>query len=88
LGGEFLRAAFAPPKNQKNPDMIDVDIRYLLTRDSMVGLDWFERSEDLPEIEKEKSTGKFVGVVFVGLFILGTILAIIGAGTIAYWLSK
>ena len=46
LGIEFLRAAFAP-SSPKSAELIDADLDYLLTDDSNVGFDWFERREDL-----------------------------------------
>src|SRR5271167_2697647 len=46
LGIEFLRAAFAP-SSPKSQETIETDLRYLLTEDSTVGFDWFERREDL-----------------------------------------
>src|SRR6185437_587704 len=46
LGIELLQAAFAPP-SPKAHEQIQVDLRYLLTDNSTVGFDWFERREDL-----------------------------------------
>ncbi len=49
LGIEFLKAAFAEKHylQEKFPNMIDVDLDYLL-KHSSVCIDWFERSEKIP----------------------------------------
>jgi hypothetical protein len=87
LGVEFLRAAFAPPSPQ-SPEMIDVNIRYLLTDDSTVGFDWFERREDLPPPSTERTSSRLKGVGIFAVFIIGCILALVGLGTVIYWIAR
>jgi hypothetical protein len=43
LGIEFMRAAFAPKSDPKRPDSIAVDLDDLISDDSDVSFDWFER---------------------------------------------
>ncbi len=91
LGVEFLKAAFARCKSEKDPDAIDVDLKYLLTDDSTVGFDWFERRENIPISEEKKSWRRKVGSIvlvalFVSMFVGGIILAIIGGGTVFLWI--
>ncbi len=49
LGIEFLKAAFAEKdyKQEKFPNIIDIDLDYLLKK-SDVYIDWLERSEEMP----------------------------------------
>ena len=83
LGIEFLKAAFAPHEKQH---LIKADIRYLLTDDSNVGFDWFERREDLPkstpETKRARITGHVIGFGFLGLIAL---CALVGVVTIVRW---
>ncbi len=82
LGIEFLRAAFAPP-SPKSKNMIDADLRYMLTEDSTVGFDWFERREELstprnydspPPSSSPQPSSRYVS--------FGVVLAIIGLGAV------
>src|SRR4051812_14714301 len=57
LGIEFLKAAFAPHEKH----LVKADIRYLLTEDSDVSFNWFERRENLPKRTAEE--GKQVSVI-------------------------
>ena len=88
LGIEFLRAAFAPP-SPKSQEQIDADLRYLLTEDSTVGFDWFERREDLTTGTQAERKPSRLGRAFVVLVVLsGIILAIIGFGTVIVWMTR
>jgi len=84
LGIEFLKASFAPYEKQH---LIKTDIRYLLTDDSDVAFDWFERREDLPQTTPQSRRAhiipSIIGFGFLGLVIL---CAIIGLVTIIRWL--
>jgi len=83
LGIEFLRAAFAPHEKQH---VIKADIHYLLTEDSDIGFDWFERREDLPPAAPESRPGRIVGPI-IGFGFLGLIIlcALVGLVTIIRW---
>lgn len=77
LGVEFLKAGIAPhvpPERTEGgrPHAIDVELDYLLTEDSDVRFDFFERSE---EIKVETQEDSWVDRAIV-LGILGAILAI------------
>jgi hypothetical protein len=83
LGIEFLKAAFAVPRNTKEPNRIPLDLSYLITEDSDVWFDSFERREDLFS-EKSRLTTKdrVIQITFAGL-LLGTIaLALVGVVTL------
>jgi len=86
LGIEFLKAAFKQP-SEKNPNVIEVDLRYLLSDDSDVGFDWFERREDMKirQVEKSSWVPGFVGVV-LALVLLA--LIVVGAFSVIKWLFK
>jgi hypothetical protein len=79
LGIEFLKAAFKQP-SEKNPDAIEVDLRYLLSDDSDVGFDQFERREDMKErqIEKTSAIPAVVGCCLAILLLAVVVFAIIG----------
>jgi len=83
LGIEFLKAAFAPLEKQH---LIKADIRYLLTEDSDVGLNWFERREDLPAATPASKRVSVVGTT-VALTALALIIicALVGLVTIVRW---
>jgi hypothetical protein len=88
LGIEFLRAAFAPPTT-KSQEQIDADLRYLLTEDSTVGFDWFERREDLTTTtQAERKPSRFAPAIITLVLICGLILAIIGLGTVVVWMTR
>jgi hypothetical protein len=88
LGIEFLRAAFAQP-SPKAQEQIQADLRYLLTDDSTVGFDWFERREDLfSGIQTKRKPSRFVPAIIVLGLIASLILAIIGLGTVIVWMTR
>ncbi len=90
LGIEFLKAAFAPSHSElakKDPHAIDVNLDYLLTEDSDIQFDWFQRREDIP-VKEEASNGwseKFVAWGCLGLIGLIFILASIGLKAVSRW---
>jgi hypothetical protein len=83
LGIEFLKAAFAPPSTElvkKDPYAIDVELDYLLTEDSDIQFDWFQRREDIP-VQEEASQSwldKLIPWGCLGLILLILGLALIG----------
>ena len=85
LGIEFLKAAFAPHEKQH---LVKTDIRYLLTEDSDVSFDWFERREDLPKHTAEESKRVSVIGTIVGFTVLALVAscALVGLITIVRWL--
>ena len=86
LGIEFLKAAFAP-NDARRPHLIAADIRHLLSEESDVGFDWFERREDLPAMSPRKSrfTRSIPFVVYPILIVLA-ICTFVGFVTIIRWL--
>jgi hypothetical protein len=88
LGIELLRAAFAPPSPQTH-EQIQVDLRYLLTDDSTVGFDWFERREDLADATRaERKPNRLIPAIIVLGLIVGLILAMIGFGTVVVRMTR
>ena len=88
LGIEFLHAAFAPP-SPKSQEHIDADLRYLLTEDSTVGFDWFERREDLTTgTQAERKTSRIGRAIVILALLSGVMLAVIGFGTVVVWMTK
>jgi hypothetical protein len=84
LGIEFLKGAIAAPK-AGHASAVEVDLAYLITSDSDIRFDWFERrepSEPLPQTRSRLIPFlMFSGVLAVGL------LAILGLVTIVRWLA-
>jgi hypothetical protein len=88
LGIELLQAAFAPPAT-KAQEQVQVDLRYLLTDNSTVGFDWFERREDLAVATRtERKPGRLIPVMLVLGMVAVVILAMIGFGTAIVWLTR
>src|SRR5688572_19027207 len=79
LGIEFLKAAFAMPKNTNEPNRISLDLGYLITDDSDVWFDSFERREDVvSEKPRQTTKGRMIQLSFAVL-LLGTVaLALVG----------
>ena len=66
LGVELLKAAFAPSSAGGHPFMVEADIQYLVTEDSDINFDWFER-RDLPGQSTVESVPKLVPfLIFCG----------------------
>ena len=86
LGVEFLKAAFAPPGQNREPAGIKVDIAYLLTSDSSINFDWFERRQ-VPIPERPFSTSRFVPIIVIGGLAAFALLALIGVITVVRWLA-
>ena len=88
LGIEFLRAAFAPP-SPKSQEMLDTDLSYLLTDDSDIHFDWFERREDLPaSTQSEGKSGKFVPAIILLVLFSGLVFALVGLVTVISWMTR
>ena len=88
LGIEFLQAAFAPASS-KSPQTIQADLRYLLTDNSTIGFDWFERREDISiGRNADRKVNRFVPVISVAVLSLGLFFAIIGLVTVIGWMIK
>jgi len=83
LGVEFLKGALAPSINPKEPAGVPVTIDYLITGDSSVNFDWFERREDLPEQSTAPPTpGRTAAAIAVSVFILLIALSAVGLFTV------
>jgi hypothetical protein len=81
LGIELLKAAFenSIEHDEKYADQVDVDIDYLITEDSSINFDWFERTEKRKGIQfKETLFDRLIPFVALTIFLAVVILAIIG----------
>ena len=89
LGVEFLKAGFAPYTSTektlgKPPYEIHVEIDYLITEDSDVQFDYFERIEDVRvKTYQESWMDRVIPIVILGAMISILALAAIGLITIA-----
>ena len=89
FGIELLKAAFAPVGERKNQDAIPVDLAYLITSDSNVGFDWFERREDLGPSSERESVGSWVLKITMILVFASVIgLALVGFVTVIQFMVK
>jgi len=82
LGIEFLKGAYA----EKDPDVddgnsISIDLEYLVSPESDVGFDWFERNETIKTVEEQKQSwkSKIFGFSIMAVFFGVIALAIYGA---------
>ena len=88
LGVEFLKAGLAPyvPAEKslgKRPYEIDVEIDYLITEDSDVHFDYFERSEDVTvKTYQESWVDRTIPVAILVAIISILVLAVVGLGAI------
>jgi hypothetical protein len=86
LGIEFLKAAFAP-HDAHRPHFITAGIRHLLSEDSDIGFDWFERREDLPTVRSRQSRfARFIPFVVFPILFAIAVCALVGFITIIRWL--
>lgn len=85
LGIEFLKAAFTEKDaSLDDGNSIEIDLEYMISDDSDIGFDWFERDESLkPIIEQQDSWGsQLVGFTIFASFFGVVALAIYGALTL------
>jgi hypothetical protein len=87
LGIEFLKAAFAAPRANQEFNAVDVDIDYLITNDSTINFDWFERRE-LPSVEPTATGARIVPVLIGCSFLAVLLFAFVGIMTTISWLVQ
>jgi hypothetical protein len=86
LGIEFMRAAIAPKTEPKERDFIEVDLGYLISEDSDVGFDSFERVENFSVPSRQVSIrDRIIPIVMIALFIGFCFCAVVGIATIIGW---
>ena len=81
LGLELLKAAYAP--RERGSTSVSVDLDYLLTGDSSIGFDWFERRE--PDDEQPSSSGRLVALVGLTVLAILILLVLIGLYVVVRW---
>lgn len=85
LGIEFLKAAFAPAEPNR-ANTVQVDIAYLMTPDSDMNFDWFERREPSRD-DRAASKGRLIPTLLLSALVATAILAIIGLVATVRWLA-
>jgi hypothetical protein len=80
LGIEFLKGAFSAAEETSSSHAAVVDLTYLVTEDSTINFDWFERRE-LIEQEEVPTKYSMIGIAFFLIFLF-LVFAIIGAFTV------
>jgi len=78
FGIEIMKAAYAK-KDEK--DSITVDLEYLLSDDSNVSFEWFERRDVINEATTSETIKDKI-TSFIGMLVVFMIMVIIGAGFI------
>ena len=93
LGVEFLKAGLAPhvPAGKtlgKRPHAIEVDLEYLITEDSDVHFNYFERTEDVTvETYQASWVDRVIPAVILSAMVAIFALAVVGLVTIVKALS-
>lgn len=88
LGVEFLKAAYAPVTDPKDPTAVKVDIDYLLTGDSSIYFGWIQRRE--PDDEPGTIPGRFIRFipwVILSVLVGIAILALVGLIVTLRWIT-
>jgi hypothetical protein len=86
LGVEFLKAGLAPTRPGDGPYAVEADIDYLVTDDSDINFDMFER-RDLPELSTGEQVSKVVPILVIAGFAAVLTLAGIGLISLVRWLA-
>lgn len=89
FGIEFLKCAFAGPTKDanENNNYIEADIQYLVTKDSTVNFDWFERREDVKlETMKASKENLLLKIGGTAIAIIVLIMILIGFVTTIKWI--
>jgi hypothetical protein len=82
LGVEFLKSAYAEKDHDVDDgNSIPVDLEYLISPESDIGFDWFERNETIKPFKEEKWSWKsqIFGFILMAIFFGVIALAIYGA---------
>lgn len=88
LGVEFLKAGFAPhvpPEKHlgQRPHSIEVELDYLMTEDSDLHLDYFERREELTISTHEESwSDRAISYLVISMVLSVIALAVVGLVTL------
>jgi hypothetical protein len=88
LGIEFLKGGFPYADEDAESTGASVDLEYLVTSDSTIKFDWFERREPSePGSMSANAVGIVVGLLFLAIGVAVIILAFVGAATVVSWFS-
>lgn len=84
LGVEILKAAYGPPVPGNRTESVSVDIDYVLSEDSEVRFDWFERRDPAaPPPPSRWSRSDLVGMA-LGLGLVTVF--VVGCATVGEWI--
>jgi len=86
LGIEFLKGAFAPSGHRGEAAAVEIDLEYLVTSDSSINFDWFERRA-APEVTPPNPAPRVVPVLIFTALAAGVVLSLIGFVTVVRWLA-
>ena len=86
LGLEFLKAAFAPHSIGNMPSAVEVKLESILSEESTISFDWFERVDSLDQRFKPTNTTPFLGYVAALVFGLLIVMTVVGFVTTIRWL--
>ena len=86
LGVELLKAGLAPTLPGRDPYTVEADIQYLVTDDSDINFDLFER-RDIPEQSTGEPVSRLVPVLIFVAFMSVLALAVIGLVSVIRWLA-
>ena len=78
FGLAFMKAAFAPPSKSGDPATIHVDLEDLISDDSDVSFDWFERVDHFAPPGKESGAYKVAEWALIGSCVMVPVLVITG----------
>jgi hypothetical protein len=87
FGIELLKSAYAKrSEGKKDKNYIEVDLDYLITDDSSISFDWFERTENIKaEFHEQSFIDRCIPYVLFGTFIGVGILTLVGFVTVVNW---
>ena len=87
LGIEFINLALAPMSEKSHK--VAADLRYLMTSDSDIRFDWFERREELATVtQAEQKPSLFFLLCLWLAFLSAIVVFVIGGGTIVSWICR
>jgi hypothetical protein len=86
LGIELLKGAFSPAECDKGSTAVQIDLEYLITNDSTINFDWFERREIIDSTALS-ATGRLIGILFLFIIALLGVFAIVGIATVVGWFA-
>ena len=85
FGIEFLKAAHARPSDQQS-NIVDIELDYLLTTDSSISFDWFERREPDADEQQGRVPSSLITAFIVSCVALAFLLMVVGLIAAVKWI--